>query len=129
MKRRTFIITASTVGVGLPVAYYIKKHYWKSSDAIFIPDVLSNFCDERILKEIGIEYLHKVPAENENQKLKDLILTDRMGKKLTTSDKSDIIEFIEKKNREDFLSYNTMQIKGWIISVTEARQCALFSLT
>ena len=129
MKRRNFIITASTVAIAIPAAYYIKKHYWKSSEAIFIPLVLSSFCDAKTLAEIGIEYRKRVPAENEQQKLKELILTDNSGKKLTTSDRSDIESFINKKNQEDFSSYNTLIIKGWIISVTEARQCALFSLT
>jgi len=129
MKRRNFIITASTVAIAVPAAYYIKKHYWKSSEAIFIPAVLSNFCDANTLVEIGIEYRKRVAAENEQQKLKELILTDNTGKKLTTSDRSDIEAFINKKNQEEFSSYNTLIIKGWIISVTEARQCALFSLT
>jgi hypothetical protein len=129
MKRRNFIITASTVAIGVPAAYYIKKHYWKSSEAIFIPAVLSSFCDAKTLVEIGIEYRKRVAAENEQQKLKELILTDNTGKKLTTSDRSDIEAFINKKNQEEFSAYNTLIIKGWIISVTEARQCALFSLT
>ena len=129
MKRRNFIITASTAAIGIPAAYYIKKHYWKSSEAIFIPAVLSSFCDGRTLVEIGIEYRKRVAAENDKQKLKELILTDNTGKKLATSDRSDIEAFINKKNQEEFSSYNTLIIKGWIISVTEARQCALFSLT
>lgn len=129
MKRRNFIITASTAAIGVPTAYYIKKHYWKSSESIFIPAILSNFCDERTLVEIGIEYRKRVPVENEKKQLTNLILTDSKGKKLTTSDRSDIETFINKKSQEEFSSYNTLVIKGWIISITEARQCALFSLT
>jgi hypothetical protein len=129
MKRRNFIITASTAAIGLPAAYYIKKHYWKSSESIFIPGVLGNFCDARTLVEIGREYRKSVPAEDEKQRLKGLILTSKAGKKLASSDKMEIEIFIDKKNQEEFSSYNTVIIKGWVISVTEARQCALFSLT
>lgn len=129
MKRRNFIITASTAAIGVPAAYYIKKHYWKSSEAIFIPLVLSSFCDAKTLAEIGMDYRKMVPVENEKQKLTDLILTDNAGIKLVTSDRSAIEDFINKKNQEEFSVYNTLIIKGWIISVTEARQCALFSLT
>ena len=68
MKRRNFIITASTAAIGVPAAYYIKKHYWKSSEAIFIPLVLSSFCDAKTLAEIGIDYRKMVPVENEKQK-------------------------------------------------------------
>lgn len=129
MKRRNFIITASSAAIAIPAAYYIKKHYWKSSEAIFIPLVLSSFCDVKTLVEIGIDYRKRVPIENEKQKLTDLILTDNAGKKLVTSDRSDIEAFISKKNQEEFSANNILIIKGWIISVTEARQCALFSLT
>jgi hypothetical protein len=129
MKRKSFIISASAVAVGLPAAYYYKKHYWKSGNSIVIPAVLSNFCDENTLREIGTEYRRQVPEENNQQKLRDLIFTDASGKKIKTSDKSTIETFIANKNHEEFLKYNTTIIKGWIISQTEARQCALFSLT
>jgi len=129
MKRRNFIIGATIVGVGLPTSYYIKKHYWKSGEAVFTPDTLSNFCGEGTLREIGEEYRQRVPAENDKQKLTDLILADKTGKQFSSSDKVNINEFIEKKNQEEFLAFNSITLKGWIISITEARQCALLSLT
>jgi hypothetical protein len=36
---------------------------------------------------------------------------------------------IDKKVRKDFKEDKLQVIKGWVISTTEARQCALFSLT
>ena len=128
MNRKSFIITASTIAIGLPVAYYIKKHRWYDNP-VAIPDELSNFCNEKTMREMGITYRSQVPAENRKEKLKDLILTDNTGKKITNSDKLVLAEFINQKTREDFLAYKTITLKGWIISITEARQCALLSLT
>jgi hypothetical protein len=128
MKRRTFIISASVVAVGLPAAYYLQKHKWKG-DPLNTPEFLSQFCDTKQLKDIGSKYIGLVPAENKKAKLTDLILTDAGGVKLKSSDKIEIAEFIDKKIHEEFSAYNIMVINGWVISITEARQCALFSLT
>jgi hypothetical protein len=128
MNRKSFIITASTIAIGLPVAYYIKKHRWYDNP-VTIPDQLSNFCSEKKLREMGIAYRNQVPSENAKEQLKELILTNDSGKKMTKSDKLVVAEFINQKTREDFLAYKTVVLKGWVISVTEARQCALLSLT
>jgi hypothetical protein len=36
---------------------------------------------------------------------------------------------IDKKKKEDFAKSNTVIVKGWVLSRTEARQCALYTLT
>jgi hypothetical protein len=128
MKRKNFIISALVVGTGLPVAYYLEKHNG-SGNVLNRPDLLSRFCNEAELKDIGTKYRKTVPLENEIQKLKDLLLTDKSGKKIKSSDKMQVGELISGKTQEDFVTYNTIIINGWVISITEARQCALFSLT
>jgi hypothetical protein len=128
MKRRNFIISAFVVGTGLPVAYYLEKHNG-SNNVLNKPDLLGRFCNEMELKSIGVKYRAIVPLENEKQKLRDLLLSDRSGQKIKSSDKILVAELIDKKTKEDFVSYNTIIINGWVISITEARQCALFSLT
>jgi len=127
MKRRNFIISASVVTVGLPVAYYIQKHKW-NQDPVSMPELLGRFCEEKTLKQIGVKYRQLVPVENEKRKLTDLILTDINGKKIKTSDKLHTIELIDQKIHEEFAAYNIMIIDGWVITTTEARQCALLSL-
>jgi hypothetical protein len=128
MKRRTFIATTTIAAIGLPVAYYIKKRISKGNP-VTTTALLSHFCDERELKEIGAAYRTLVPAENEKQKLTDLILTTTDGKKLNASDWSHIEDLVSQKVHEDFLNHKVIIVKGWVISTTEARQCALFSLT
>ena len=127
MKRRTFIATATITAIGLPVAYYVKKKISKG-DPLTNAEMLSHFCDERALKEIGIAYRTIVPAENERQKLTDLILTDASGTKVKASDWSAVEDLVTKKIHDEFLQQDLIIVKGWVISKTEARQCALFSL-
>jgi hypothetical protein len=128
MKRKTFIITASTVIIGLPVAYYVNK-YKNRTNPLTTPDLLGNFCNEKTLREIGVIYRTLVPEENEKQKLTDLILSGNNSKKVKTSEWSIIEKIVSKKTQEDFLIYRTIILQGWVISITEARQCALLSLT
>lgn len=69
------------------------------------------------------------PAENEKKKLTDLLLAGNDGKLTGESDNEAVFELIDKKVRNDFKEDKLQVIKGWVISTTEARQCALFSLT
>lgn len=101
MKRRKFILLslAATGAASLPFAG-CSPH-----DA---PEMLSKLCDEKTMREIGREYLAKHPAENNRDALK----------KLTRP--ADI--------RAEFSNGNVVVIKGWVLSLTEARQCALLTL-
>jgi len=128
MQRRIFIATAITTVIGLPVAYYFKKRINKG-DPLTTAKMLSQFCDAIALKEIGVAYRTLVPTENEKQKLTDLVLTDAGGKKIKASNWSAVEDLVTKKIHEEFLNKELVIVKGWIISKTEARQCALFSLT
>jgi hypothetical protein len=123
MKRKYFIITASLTVIGLPLAFKGIKQY-SQPDILTIPNLLKHFCDKKKLEEIGIDYRALTPAENEKQKLIDLIF----AKNIKTLDNTLIAELLEKKIQEDFLSYKTIVLQGWVISITEARQCALLSL-
>ncbi len=130
MKRRFFILSAATVGVGLPVAYYIKeKSSDKNSNPLFIPQLLSTFCSEHMLKNIGKNYMLQVPDENGKTILQDLLLTDNSGKKTKATATDEVAALMNNKMNADFTAANTLVLNGWVLSKTEARQCALFSLT
>jgi len=128
MQRRTFIATATITAIGLPVAYYFKKRISKG-DPLTTAQMLSQFCDATALKEIGIAYRILVPTENEKQKLTDLVLAGASGKKVKASNWSEVEDLVAQKIHAEFLNKEVIIVKGWIISKTEARQCALFSLT
>ena len=71
-----------------------------------MPEMLSSLANKKTLREIGNEYLNQYPAEK-NQ-LQDLIVRENV--------------------QSDFSKGNVVVIKGWVLSVTEARQCALLTL-
>lgn len=131
MKRRKFIWIGSAVvlAVASVPAYRYYKKKSKFYNPLVTPNELSRFCDEGIIRDIGLSYRNMMPAENEKKKLTDLLLTGDDGKQAKESDNEAVFELIDKKVRKDFKEDKLQVIKGWVISTTEARQCALFSLT
>jgi len=82
------------------------------------------------VREIGASYREKFNKENHEKQLIGILLTDSTNKVVpVTSEEAVINSLLEQKIQKDFETGNTVIIKGWILSVTEARQCALFSLT
>ncbi|HNU89286.1 MAG TPA: hypothetical protein PKJ94_13380 [Ferruginibacter sp.] len=130
MKRRTFLITttAALAAASVPVVRYYstrKKNY----HPLIMPEELGNFCEEKAIREIGDQYRKMAPQESDKVKLEQLLLTDETGKTITRSDKEAVSLLMEKKTLDDFNNFRIHVLNGWVISVTEARQCALFSLT
>jgi hypothetical protein len=124
MNRKLFITTASIAAIALPAAYYFKSNKWNDYPPAALPEHLTSFCTIKEVIDIGMAYIKMNPAENTNPVLTNLILA---GKE--TPKKNDAVaEMIENKIKDDFTSKNILIINGWIISRTEARQCALFSL-
>lgn len=131
MKRKTFLIAATgtvLAAASVPAIWYYTKGT-KKYDPLIMPDELGHFCDEKTIREIGLQYRKLMPQEGEKTKLQQILLTDSSGKLTPVSDKFMVMELLDKKILEDFKEYKIYILNGWVISETEARQCALFSLT
>ena len=131
MKRRTFIKSTAVVGVAAGVTLYFKwprEPKWEKLPLQY-PFILSGFCDEAIVRSIGITFRNLVPSENSKEKLTDLLTKDFQNKQISISDHSAVANQLEMNVEEDFKKGKFLIVKGWIISKTEARQCALLSLS
>jgi len=131
MKRRTFVLLSlysgaaiSLPSLGCSTGSAVAGKPWIQ------PQLLSHICDAKTLQEIGTAYRNKVSAESKEENLLNLLLTDKSNKILPiTSDDILINSLLEQKIQKDFETDKTVIVKGWVLSETEARQCALFSLT
>jgi hypothetical protein len=124
MKRRNFIVIASAgvAALAIPtVLYSLREDPVDSS--MFQPRSLANIWDTDTLNTIGLNYMLKVPKEG-----RERILIKRLAGKSADMAGNQAAR-LEQQVISDFTSGNTVMIDGWILSVTEARQCALFSLT
>lgn len=115
MKRRNFILigTASIAAAAIPTAFYFLRDI--EFDPTFAdPQLLSLIWDSETMQAAGDQYRLKFPSEK----------SERSLIKLLEAEASDLENSIKK----DFETGNTVIVDGWILSVTEARQCALFSI-
>ena len=129
MNRRTFLIAgvAATAAITVPVLK-CRPHSFSTDNPLTRPAVLANFCDANTIREIGDSYRAQVPSENRMERLKELLLTDEQGRKPDVPDGHAISELLNKKVTKEFKEGKIVIEDGWIVSKTEARQCALFSL-
>jgi len=123
MKRRDFIqLSAFTAAaISFPLLHSCRSGV--NEDAISQPVFLSRLFDKETIKEVGKSYLQKSPQENSEDKLVQLLANNS-----NTTDEKTIHEYLDKTIRNDFETGNTISVKGWVLAITEARQCALFSL-
>jgi len=123
MKRRNFIqLSAFTAAaISFPLLHSCRSAV--NENAISQPGFLSRLFDKETIKEVGKSYLQKSPQENSEDKLVQLLANNS-----NTTDEKAIHEYLDKTIRNDFETGNTITVKGWVLAITEARQCALFSL-
>ena len=91
------------------------------------PLVLSGICDEASIRKIGISYRALVPGENSKEKLLELLNTGLSSN--IAPDGPEVINELEQKIEQEFKEDKLVVINGWVITPTEARQCALLSLS
>jgi hypothetical protein len=111
MKRRTFILSAAAgLGVVSASSYYFFGHL-EYDPELAIPQSLSLIWDTETIRNIGSQYLTNFPSEKSERSLVKLLKTKPSEDTITS----------------DFKNGNIVIVDGWILSVTEARQCALAS--
>ncbi len=127
MQRRKFI-QVSAVGTTAIVITGIscKSRHPAFYNILDKPNRLSSICDLKTIRELGRDYRSQMPTESEAGKLAELLSTDYSGDKISSSsDDSFIQHFMNQKINYDFEKGNTVIVNGWVLAVTEARQCAL----
>lgn len=111
MNRRDFILSAAGgLGVVSATTYYFLRDL-EYDHSLASPQFLPLIWDAETIKTIGNQYREKFPSEESEQSLVELLLP---------KPNEDMIV-------SDFENGKTVVIDGWILSVTEARQCALAS--
>lgn len=130
MKRRKFILMTAVVAAGIVVPVYIShQKYARLYKPLVFPESLSKLFDKLAIKSIGTAYLSKNSSEKDVNTLKQLLLKDRTGKVYEENEKGAVRDMLNKETKTDFETGKMVLVDGWLLSVTEARQCALFSLT
>ena len=125
MKRREFlrISTVGTLAVSLPVSAAFAGTPSRLP-VIAHPRLMTLIADRRCICEIGFAYRKKFPREDTRSALSSAILEN-----LPTHLADDLLQDrLDQQVRQDFASGRTVRLNGWVLSMTEARQCALYSI-
>jgi len=86
--------------------------------------------DKQSAKTIGVEYLRSVPSEAKADLLIDLLCSfdgDQRAK-FARADKNQLTALVRLRQRQDFDHGRVVNLRGWILSETECRVCALTAL-
>ena len=91
----------------------------EKASALAHPELLEMLGADRV-RQLGDRYRAATPDEGSAEKLRDAISRGGEFHLFRTS--------IDDQISDDFTNGRTVVVDGWILSVTEARQAALFSL-
>jgi hypothetical protein len=123
LDRRRFLQLAATgMVVGLTTSA-CARDTTEDARGLGKPALLEMLGPERA-REIGTQYRAAVPSENTAATLRDAISSSRHRQFPWIERQS-----IEEQIRDDFAAGRTVVVNGWVLSETEARQCALYSLS
>ena len=107
ISRRQFL----QLGVACTVARFMNATY--DLRILMRPELL-DLLGPGSVREIGRRYRELVPTESQINGLRAVLLAQPSA--------------LRRQVRDDFARGRTILVDGWLLSVTEARQCALFSL-
>ena len=123
MQRRTFIHLSAYTAIALTLPM-IDGCGLNSTDKILSqPLFFSHLVDTKTINETGLAYRKLFPSENSQSVLNKLLLGSN-----ASNDKTMIQKQLDARVDQDFKEGKIITAKGWVLSVTEARQCALYSI-
>ncbi len=120
IQRRTFIQNLWAAGLLSNLPTFWMSQMSSPADTLAEPEMLRILEDPAAVKEIGQSFLQQYPDQADQQTL----LSQFNGR---TGSSTEAETRIAACIKEDFKLGNTVQVKGWILSFTEAQHCALYS--
>ena len=126
MNRRKFLYFSSLV-IFIPITNFGWKYY--ESNPLICPKQLMKFCDPYEIAEVGKKYIQFMPLEKMKDNLRKLLLINTDGIDYSGYNKIAIEKMIQEKVKSEYVHSKIVIINGWVLSITEAQQCALFSIT
>ncbi len=130
MKRGKFIALTAIGAAAVSIPYLNCKGSANAYDKkLALPQSLAKITDEKEIMAIGKAYGSMHKEEYNIKALEEQLQTNKTGNISSNTPEKEFDMFLEKNINNDLDQGNTLVINGWVISLTEARQCALFSLT
>ncbi|MDB5023399.1 MAG: hypothetical protein JWP78_1154 [Mucilaginibacter sp.] len=123
MQRRTFIHLSAYTAMALTLPFADSCTLTSTDKILAQPLFFSRLTELKIVNETGRAYRKQFPGEDNKTTLIQLLLGNN-----TSADKKSIRALLESRVEQDFKTGKIVTAGGWVLSVTEARQCALYSM-
>lgn len=88
-----------------------------------LPLQFSRIADKKMLIEAGNAY-RKTHKDEDNREA----LSEKLSRGMPTMDADALGRALDFQVKQEFKAGTIITVSGWVMSVTEARQCALFSI-
>lgn len=131
MLRRTFCEITSIAVASTFVPFMSCSEPDASIDRrLSLPTTMATINESSTIVKVGNAYLDQTPSENSPEILINHLLINSKGDSIPkNTDSKTLQKLMSKKVKADFDNGETVVVRGWVLSRTEARQCALYSLT
>lgn len=121
MNRRTFLFSAIAI-FSIPAWTHFFEFF--NYDPLRTPSTLLKICTENEIHIIGKEFLN-INSLSASEIREILVNSLKYNKEI--QHKQELYKAINRQIQKDFKTKNTITLNGWLISRTEALQCALFT--
>ena len=120
-ERRRFLqlSVGSLAAMAVPTSL-ISASASPATDELVKPELDRILTGPQRIHNLGVAYRESFPEEDDLNVLVDLLSSGVREKDLSAS--------LDARSREDFERSRTVNVSGWVLSRTEARQCGLYSL-
>jgi hypothetical protein len=127
VRRRTFLVVLATLGgaFGLRPARGAPRDGADAEKAdAYVADLSRSLAGSAAVRSVGRAYLEQAPEEDDRALLIGLVSTAlRAGDGAPAREQA--LARIFEQVRLDFAANRIARVRGWLLSVTEARLCAL----
>ncbi len=120
MERRKFVLLSSALGTAVVLKAFASFNTELNPELISGANSLDLIWNHNTLRDIGLKYRDLFPTENISETLANSLSTDFINEFSMRLE-------LEKRITKDFENDQIIILDGWLISLTEARQCALYS--
>lgn len=130
MERRDFLLVtvAGSAALSLPAALLSKIAPFAGARRLAHPTALEAIGPAEFVRELGRAYRKHSPEEDDPEVLAEAIRGSDDSRATGLETHAVLSAGPDRRIQADFEEGRTVHLEGWILSVTEARQAALYSI-
>ena len=127
--RRRFLVGAGRTALGVAAGPLLLAQAGCGPSDTLVDALLAFFEDRAAAEEVGAHYLARFPKEDDATRLVRRLAGSRARQSeweaLAVSDPAAVSDALRERHRDDFREGRIVLLRGWVLSQTEARLCAL----